>query len=187
MSGSNPSHQLFKRDTGYSGSYPNKGGGTQVAISVQRVKSPPKKKRFPITWIRDQYPFNAYYKKQKKTPYNYHNDPLTGQYSTNQEQVEMLDPNPSTWVRIPDRPTATVSFQRQGKSAHVASPITTMIAQAPVVPPSLQFAPQAHVTQVMPVPMAFDQQAFVGQSFGNNPLLPTQQMIAQPQSFNSQI
>lgn len=119
------------------------GRGTQVAISLERVKnpddypSPYKKKKFPIMWLRNQYPFNNYYKKKKKDEYSKQGkykgqDTLVGQYS--HESVEVLDPNPSSWVRIPNRPTASISLRPQQPSYDFIHP-----PQGP--PASLQYRP----------------------------------------------
>lgn len=122
-------HILSRRDTNY-GSREK----TQVAISVEAVpvKEAPKKKRFPISWIRDQYPFNAYSRRHQKRPGKTHQDQLLGQYSTNREQVEMLDPYPSSWVRIPDKPTAIFKLEPQYGSSMDLRPNV-------LPPPSLQY------------------------------------------------
>lgn len=132
------------------------GGRTHVAISLERVKNPDdqpynsyKKKKFPITWLRNQYPFNTYYNKKSKSKSHYKtakygsaNDPLVGQYSS--ESMEFLDPNPSTWVKIPDRPTASIKFHKQ--TDNVANILQT---HSSIPPPSLQFDPSSHMMSGM--------------------------------------
>lgn len=120
---------LERRSGGGYGTTLTNGGRTQLAISLERVKNPDdypdpyKKKKFPITWLRNQYPFNTYYKKKKNkdkpSAAKYAGEPMMGQYSS--DSYEVLDPNPSTWVKIPDRPTASIKFHKQQDSNYEQS------------------------------------------------------------------
>lgn len=134
------------------------GKGSQISISLERVKPPEEdaygksRKKFPITWLRNQYPFSSYYSKKhvaapKHKPSSYAVETLDGQYS--QQNAEFLDPNPSTWVRIPNRPTASFKIEKQSGGALMAPPLPAALMQSQP-PPSLQFSPPVELSPLPP-------------------------------------
>lgn len=102
-------------------------GGQRATVDIQldRVKEEPvygskEKRKFPVVWLRNQYPFN----KKKK-----HAEPMAGYAS---EQIDVLDPNPGTWLKL-DKPTASVKIAKQlpPSYADVIPPPNALMALVP--------------------------------------------------------
>lgn len=75
----------------------------------------------------------------------------------------MLDPNPSTWVKIPDHPTATIKFQKQRAPSDLLPPpppasLMGLQAAAPFAPPLIpapaMMPPNAAALGLLPAPSA---------------------------------
>lgn len=135
------------------------GAGASVDIALEKVPEKTSdsqygyggqaKKKFPITWLRNQYPFN----KKKKSKYSHVNqhhqqqEQLYGQYSN--QQFDVLDPNPSTWVKLtpptsnnnPTKPIAQQPFFIQTPVSQQVSHLQPFhIANLPLAPQSAAVA-----------------------------------------------
>lgn len=95
------------------GRHQNEVSHNELSISLEpgeeeAYPSKNKKKRFPLSWLK---PLNKKINYQKKP---HHQDPLKGQYSSKvQVPFEVMDQNPSSWLRIAGRPTASLKIQRE--------------------------------------------------------------------------